>query len=233
MPLYNEGDGISEFLSEIHDQFANFDITYFLVDDASTDDSPSVLLKLAKEYPISFVRNRTNLGHGPSTVRALNLGLNSGIRDILSVDGDGQFYASEMLDFVVTNIQGGFDVGIGARIRSDEPLYRRFASKVTRLLVGIKVNKIVIDANTPLRFYRSESLEQILRNIDVKNPIPNLFLLVETYRKELNVNTSQLVFRDRRGLSSESTTWGGSNFKIPPKRFIKFCFLSFWYWLTH
>lgn len=233
MPIYNEASGIREFISEIVDEFDTFEIAICVVDDYSSDDSLEVLKELNKIYPVRYIKNDRNLGHGPSTVEALRFAYAEGSPYVLAVDGDGQFHARDMRQLVEKCLESHSQVGLGIRIRSNEPLYRKYASWVTRFLIRIKTKNKTLDANTPLRFYSRESLEILLKDLDTLNPIPNLFITSSIYRQKLTVENLYVHFRERRGNEVASTSWGNSLWRFPSKRFIKFCVNSILYWIKN
>jgi glycosyltransferase involved in cell wall biosynthesis len=230
MPVHNESSGIQEFLNEISEQFKNFEISICVVDDFSKDSTASKVQELALTLPIVCIRNERNIGHGPSTINALRLALSTGCDFVLAVDGDGQFHANEMRMLVERCLVGESDLGLGIRIRQEEPMYRRFTSWVTRILVSIKTKRRIIDANTPLRFYRREVLNALLCDLDKDNPIPNLFISVRSIEMNLKTVTLPVAFRDRRGGNNQSTSWGKSLWNFPSKRFVVFCAKSISYW---
>jgi dolichol-phosphate mannosyltransferase len=233
MPVFNEGSGIQEFLNEIQTEFCLFDYSLFLVDDFSTDSTESVIFELSQRLPISYIRNEKNLGHGPSTVRALKFALASDCDFILAVDGDGQFHASDMKHLTELCIQNASDIGLGIRLRTNEPKYRKITSWVTRIIVNLKSKSRTVDANTPLRFYTRRALSTLLIDLDNMNPIPNLYISAKILTLNFKIQTLQVEFRERLGDNSESTSWGKSLWSLPNKRFLKFCLKSFKYWIQN
>jgi glycosyltransferase involved in cell wall biosynthesis len=69
MPIYNESEGIHEFLSELHSVFSEVDHSFIVVDDASSDNIQDIINQLVSRnhFSIIFSRNDFNLGHGPSS----------------------------------------------------------------------------------------------------------------------------------------------------------------------
>jgi glycosyltransferase involved in cell wall biosynthesis len=233
MPVFNEADGIREFVEEIASTFSPYNFQIFIIDDQSTDDTEKVLFALQREFPIFHNKNEQNMGHGPSTIRSLQTALNSEADFILAVDGDGQFAAIEMLDLMEKTIEQASDVGLGIRVRHNEPTYRVLTSWSTRLLVASKSKSKTADANTPLRVYRRAILVELLGNLKEDNPVPNLYITALINRWNLNVTKVRVQFRSRRGITTESTSWGKSKLNLPSKRFMRFCLTSFFYWLKN
>ena len=114
MPVFNESDGIENFINEINLIFQNIEFGIFIIDDNSSDKTPSLLEELKSKNQINdWKRNLKNLGHGPSTLNALVEGINSKADYIIAVDGDGQFQARDMLK-IYNELLRGFVVVVSA-----------------------------------------------------------------------------------------------------------------------
>jgi glycosyltransferase involved in cell wall biosynthesis len=233
MPVYNEGDGIAEFLLEICSEFSEYQCEFVIINDCSSDDTVNVLENLSLDFPVNVYSNEVNLGHGPSTLKALQVGLNSRSNYVLSVDGDGQFQARDMLRLFEATLTADSNFGIGIRIRENELLYRRMVSFFTRCMIGFRTRAWIADANSPLRVYRRDQLRPIVACIDSLNPIPNLFISSYLLKGNYEFVQTKVVFRKRRGISSIGTTWGRTRQGIPSIKFVLFCFSSLIYWLRN
>ena len=233
MPVYNESEGIREFILEIADIFESHKVCFYAVDDCSSDESSLELSKLTGTVQLQVQRNQKNVGHGPSTIKALKMALMNNHNFIISVDGDGQFLAQDIYNLTLNTIQGGFQVGLGVRIRNNEPKFRKMISFITRVLVFLKTRRIPRDANTPLRVYRYNTLADLIKDLEDENPVPNLFLLTGVYKRKLKVHQEKVLFRPRRGASKTGSTWGKTLKILPQKRLLSFSWHSFIYWLKH
>ena len=231
MPVYNESDGITEFIQEIFSSFQDVSVNVVIINDYSSDETTKVLSEISNHFPIKFYTNEKNLGHGVSTLRALQKAMEEKTDYILAVDGDGQFIGAEMRTLFNLLINTRADIAEGIRRREEEPVYRRMTSVFTRFLVRVKSKKSVADANTPLRIYRSETLSSILRLVNKDNPIPNLYISALSRALNLKIVNLDVRFVKRRGNSQESTSWGKSLKNFPSRRFLKFCIKSLYYWI--
>jgi glycosyltransferase involved in cell wall biosynthesis len=96
MPVYNEADGIQEFVNEL-DRALPPGVLLQVVDDASSDSTlarlESVDLPLGR---LRILRNSANVGHGPTTLRGLREALINDVDVVASIDGDGQFDAADV-----------------------------------------------------------------------------------------------------------------------------------------
>jgi len=224
MPAYNEDSGIAEFIGELHEHLKEWHPTFFVVDDCSKDQTVVVATALAEQgIAIKVVPNEVNSGHGPSTVRALQLGLTNESELVVAIDGDGQFLGSDVAKIVQLMLESNCDIAEGVRTQRGDPIYRQFVSLTTRLLVFSRSRRFPRDANTPLRVYRVSALR---RHLDALNPdtmIPNLVISSNSRRWKMNVQEIEVRSIPRRGLDQSSITWGKSRRQLPTRRFLKFC----------
>lgn len=234
MPAYKEITGLKSFIPEIRSAFIRYNLRILIIDDASQDGTKEYFSNADSGVFVS--ENHSNIGHGPSLLRGLNLSLDFMPTHVMTVDGDGQFTGLEMLAFWEGYLKSQYTLGEAIRIRYDEPAFRRITSKITRLLVKLKTGLPTSDANTPLRVYEVKILMEILGVLnrqDKKNPnpagriTPNLLISIWTRKKHVPVYQSQVRFQERRGESSLSISWHQRFTKLPSKKFIKFCLKAF------
>ncbi len=231
MPVFNEASGIIDFVSELNLIFKDYDMKIFIVDDYSNDKTPDILAELEQSAQIGgWFRNPKNLGHGPSTLKAINLGIQSGAEKIITVDGDGQFLGSDIKK-VFDHLNTDISVVEGARINRQEPLFRKFVTFIVRYLVFAKSLSLPKDANTPLRAYHSSVARQILATIEKDCPIPNLVISVILRKEKVSITETIVRSQPRRGVEKSGTTWNQKHRHLPSLRFLKFCNTSFRYWL--
>src|SRR5690242_3894659 len=118
IPAYNESDGIADFLVDI-DQYADLwpgTVGAVVVDDCSTDDTSDRVLVTAgklEHLSVTVERREVNRGHGPTLVEALERSVVDGADVVLTVDGDGQFEASDLYRVAREILVPGMEVAIG------------------------------------------------------------------------------------------------------------------------
>ena len=233
MPAWNEASGIGEFLTEIHEFFAGIDHTFIVIDDCSTDQTIRVLNALQEDgLPLQVESNQNNLGHGPTTVKALGLGLRSDKNVIISIDGDGQFLGQDVLRCYEEILQSNTQIIEGIRVRDSDPLYRKTTSLATRVLVWSRCREFPKDANTPLRVYQRSILVKVLDRIPIDSLVPNLMISTYARKNKMKIGLVAVDFVDRRGVDPKSTSWGRSKSYLPSKRFVKFCASATKSWLA-
>lgn len=224
MPAYNEDSGIAEFIGELNEHLDKWQPSFFIVDDCSKDQTVVVANALAEQgITIKVVPNELNSGHGPSTVKALQLGLINEPDLVVAIDGDGQFFGSDVAKVVQLLLDSKCDIAEGVRTLRGDPIYRRFVSLTTRLLVFSRGRRFPRDANTPLRVYRPTALRQHLDALNPETMIPNLVISANSRRWKMKVQEIEVRSIPRRGLDQTSITWGKSRRQLPTRRFLKFC----------
>ncbi len=233
MPCFKEADGIEEFLREVSKSFAVYDTTLLIVDDNSPDSTVEVIEHLARELGrIVVLRQGINRGHGPSTLIALKSGLDLAPEVIVATDGDGQISGQDLRRLCDAVLFGKSSYGEGVRISREDPWFRRTVSAVTRSLLLIRTGKIVRDANTPFRAYRTDQLRQLLNQLPPETAIPNLVISTHVRRWSWQVEEVQVESLKRRGNSEAGSTWDQKNPLLPSSHFLRFCVRATKEWLT-
>jgi len=234
MPAYNEEEGIAGFIEELATELKLFEPSFIVVNDLSTDATEARVKDLSQaQIPVEVHTNSVNLGHGPSTLRALKFGLASHADIIVAIDGDGQFLGTDvarLVQIIVEDLE--IDVIEGVRQHRDDPVYRVIVSSVTRNLVWSRARVRPIDANTPLRVYRRQALIQLLDKLPENSMTPNLLISAKTRRQGVRHAEIDVQSIPRRGTDQGGSTWKAKTQSLPSKRFIKFCTQAAGQWLT-
>lgn len=224
MPAWNEAEGLPEFITELNNALSAWSPTFVIVDDCSSDDTANAARSLIQfGISIEVHTNARNLGHGPSTVNALNLGLALNTDYVIAVDGDGQFLGEDVCQIMKILEDSGADVVEGVRTNRDDPLYRRLVSLATRMLVATRARVLPSDANTPLRAYRTQALVSILSGLSDQPTTPNLTISALCRRWRLRIIEIPVRSISRRGSDPQGNTWGQTRKHLPNRRFVVFC----------
>lgn len=225
MPAYNEADGIEGFLDEIVSTFTahNLEPVIGVIDDTSTDDTAAVVGRYAERSPhsIQIRSNDTNMGHGPSSIRAWRLGLDFGTDIVVHVDGDGQFDGADIVAIALA--ARGTDGAIGVRTQRADPWFRRIVTWSLRQYVRALTRFNIRDANTPLRSYAAGPLRQLLDTLPDDPTIPSVYLSVAAKASGLITPEVSVISHNRRGDTSAGSTWGKNTLAfLPSRRLIMF-----------
>lgn len=220
------------FLRELNDSLGD-QATFFVVDDCSSDETIHRLHECqASDIPVSWITNKVNSGHGPSTAQAWQLGLSQPADLIVSIDGDGQFLGTDVARLINAVQMTDSDVGEGLRTARTEAWFRRATSFATRALVWTRCRSWPADANTPLRVYRPDILAQLANSIPPNAVTPNLFISALTRQRQLKLVQIPVRSIDRRGSTQHGSTWGNRHKALPTRRFIVFCWVAGKQWLA-
>jgi glycosyltransferase involved in cell wall biosynthesis len=160
VPLLNEQATLADLYLETRDALAALDLDWELVyvDDGSTDASYAVLTGLHEAYEnVRVVRLRRNFGKAA----ALAAGIAAARGDVIvTMDADLQDDPRE-IPRLLTRLDEGFDVVSGWKCDRQDPLVRRFVSRIfntaTRLATGVALH----DMNCGLKAYRAEVFDNI------------------------------------------------------------------------
>ena len=226
IPAYNESEGIGEFLLEIDEALAegDCDVVFIVVDDVSTDDTleaiEAVRPKLAGELQVSSMPK--NGGHGPAVLETYRRALDCGPSYVLAVDGDGQFLGSDLRRLLVLLKDGGDGVCGVRRFRYD-PWFRMIMTRVLRVYIAAFFGVPTRDANCPLRGYRAELLDELLRWIPDRSLIPNVHLAILAARRGATLVEVDVNHRVRRGAATTGTMFASAQRWGVMKRLLRFC----------
>jgi len=124
-----------------------------VVDDGSKDATGAI----AQEQGALVVTHRINRGKGAATRTGIDVAKHLGASIVVTIDGDGQHFPSDIASLIKPILQGDCDVVLGYRpfIRSSMPWYKIthnfIANGVTAIYAGIHVK----DSQSGLRAYSS------------------------------------------------------------------------------
>jgi glycosyltransferase involved in cell wall biosynthesis len=157
LPVYNEAENLAAVVADAgaHLQAAGIDYEIIVVDDGSTDATPSVLAQLAGQQPtMRTVVHPTNLGYGG----ALRSGVDAAKgRFVLLSDGDGQFKMEDLS--VLWRYREKADVVLGYRNPRNDPFSRRVAGWLyNRIFVRALLGGRFRDVNCGFKLFSREVL---------------------------------------------------------------------------
>jgi glycosyltransferase involved in cell wall biosynthesis len=225
IPAYNEADGIRGFLLEADQALSPHvdKLWLIVVDDASTDDTRSVLDAVGSELAgvLDVVTNPSNRGHGPSLVEAYCRALSLEPDFVLQVDGDGQFHGSDLRRVLVLLTDQAHAVSGVRRFRQD-PWFRMMMTGLVRRYVGWGFQVRARDPNCPLRGYQAGLLKDLLARLPDECLIPNLYLTIVAARRGEALLEVDVSHRVRRGGSSDGTMFRRGARSPIPWRLVRF-----------
>jgi dolichol-phosphate mannosyltransferase len=176
MPVYNESgvieDVVAELLRDVCDRFERAEIV--LVDDASTDDTPRILDRLAAEDGRVKVHHAAaNGGHGPALRGALDASRGDWI---FQIDSDGQQVPAEF--WRLWDLRADHDLVIGIRQIRRNGRHRVVVSAAARYLNRAIGGGDIRDVNVPFKLFRRALWEDLQVDVPARPVAPSLLVAV-------------------------------------------------------
>lgn len=161
LPLYNEEENIELQYKNITENLKNTKLNYeiIFVDDGSTDNSVSILKKIARKDPrLKVIEFRRNFGQ----TAAMAAGIDHSSGDIIIfMDSDLQNDAKD-IPMLVDKINEGYDVVSGWRKeRKDKFFSRKLPSRIANRLIARVSGVRLHDLGCSLKAYRGEVLREV------------------------------------------------------------------------
>jgi glycosyltransferase involved in cell wall biosynthesis len=162
MPVYNEEGTVTEIVKTVLDQDCVSEL--IAVDDCSTDDTWTVLCRLAKAYPrLRLLRHAKNLGKGA----ALASGFEQVSGEVVLVqDADMEYDPAEYEKLIAPILKGKADVVFGSRFAgagAHRVLYfwHSLGNRFLTTLSNMFTNLNLTDMETCYKVFRREVLQRI------------------------------------------------------------------------
>lgn len=201
IPVYNEEQCIDSVLEEWTSELerSKADYAILLLDDGSTDRTPSLLKRLEKRDGGGRVKvvSQTNRGHGQTCLRGYRIACDEKIPWVFQIDSDGQcdpkYFAA------VWAARQGNDVVYGYRAKRKDGLKRVLASVLVKAVVRAATGVDCIDANVPYRLMRTDQLRPLVDSIPADLDLANIALAVQIRRAGWREASVPIVFRPRAG----------------------------------
>jgi glycosyltransferase involved in cell wall biosynthesis len=188
LPVYNEEDNIPILHRELNEVLLTMGIAYEIiyVDDGSRDASPSVLLKIARQYDhVKVVLLRRNFGQ----TAAIQAGIDQATGAIICLmDSDLQNDPAD-IPRMKARMDDGFDLVSGWRKdRKDRMVTRRLPSVLANGLISRVTGVRLHDYGCTLKMYRREVLDHVRLYGEMHRFIPVLAYAAGAKIDEMVVN---------------------------------------------
>lgn len=160
IPVYDEREALGPLFEEVSAACEKTGRSWELVwvDDGSTDGSTDVLEHLAHDQgPVRLVRLWRNFGKS-AALRA-GLGQSRGTV-VVTLDGDGQDDPAE-IPALLSALDEGYDVVSGWKRERNDPLVKRWASRVFNRLTARLSGVPLHDVNCGLKAYRGDAVRAL------------------------------------------------------------------------
>jgi glycosyltransferase involved in cell wall biosynthesis len=164
VPVFNEEATVREVLDRI--EALELDRQVVVVDDGSTDATPSILREWEATRPWATVVRQRNGGKGA----AIRTGLEYVDREIVVIqDADMEYDPAEVPALIEPIATGVADVVFGSRMRGGRPqrahmFWHLVGNRCLSLLTNVLYNTTLSDMETGYKAFRTE----ILRSLDLR-----------------------------------------------------------------
>jgi dolichol-phosphate mannosyltransferase len=200
MPVYNEADGIegvvNDVLTEVLDRLHAAEIV--LVNDASTDDTPEILDRLAAaDSRVKVIHAEKNGGHGPALRRALD---ESAGDWIFQMDSDGQQLPGQFWKLWERRHEN--DLVMGMRPINRNGRHRVFVSAAARYVNRALGGGNLRDVNCPFKLFRRELWEDVRQDMPERPLVPSLMIALGAALRGWRINQAAVKSLPRQHGSS-------------------------------
>ena len=133
MPAFNEAENVGGVVSRAYDFLDGAGIanrSVIVVDDGSSDATPSVLADIGATHPINIVTHPVNAGYGRALRSGFEAALATGHEWIAFCDSDGQFDPADLAMLMVAARSHRVEVVLGFRAKRADNLSRRIAGRM-------------------------------------------------------------------------------------------------------
>lgn len=167
IPVYNEAKSVERVLARVL-EYAPPPGTVLVIDDGSTDPTPSLLAR----FPVEVIRHSRNRGYGRSMQDAFRWAIVDDFDWLITMDCDEQHEPHAIPEFTDAAAEGGVDVVSGSRYLVDDPTgsnppkdRRAINAEMTAELnerLGLKLT----DAFCGFKAYRVDALRRLTLDAD-------------------------------------------------------------------
>ena len=183
IPTYNNAGTLHAVISEV----LSYSPNVIVVNDGSTDNTQRILDEFGDS--VKVVSYRENKGKGTALKKGFEYAESSGYEYAITIDSDGQHYASDIPEFVKAIVETPGSLIIGERDLTNVDINGKssFANKFSNFWFAVQTGKRLRDTQTGYRAYPL-------------NKLYGLALLTSRYEAELEL----LVFASWHGVNLRS-----------------------------
>lgn len=201
IPAYNEEANIRQVIDDwypvVEKHSCNQQSRLVIIDDGSKDSTYQIIHEYAQNRPLLTPFTKKNGGHGPAVLTGYRYALEQGADYIFQTDSDGQTLPGEFEPFWEQRRQ--YDMVIGHRKYRQDGASRIFVTKTLKLVIRLCFGVTVVDANTPYRLMKAQTLKKYIGLIPENFNLPNVMIPVIYAKKNCKVKYIPITFRPRQG----------------------------------
>jgi glycosyltransferase involved in cell wall biosynthesis len=204
VPAFNEADNLSRVVDDLRRGVPGCDI--LIVNDGSTDDTPSLLPDLG----VAWLTLSQRVGVGGAVRAGIRYAANGEYDYVVRVDGDGQHRACDIPRLLEPVLNGRVDAAIGSRFlgRPARRGMRRLSQAVLARCLSLLTGRRVTDPTSGFWLFGPKAVRLLARHHPTGYAEPELALLLS--RNGLRVTEVPIRMRPRyRGRTSLTMSRAG------------------------
>ncbi|SCB78260.1 glycosyltransferase family 2 protein [Weissella bombi] len=211
VPVFNEQDTVELFYNALeaeHQNFLEYDLEYWYIDDGSTDNTMVEVEKLAaKDEKVHYVSFSRNFGKES----ALYAGLEHATGDYIAVMDVDLQDPPEMLPEMLEGVSSGEWDAVGARrtSRKGEPILRSWFSKLFYKLINAMSDTHIVEGARDFRVMTRQMVDAILSMQEYNRFSKGIFSWVGFKQKYLEYEN-----KDRVAGNTSWSFWGLLGYSI-------------------
>ena len=181
IPTYNNAGTIMQVIQSV----AEYCDDIFVVCDGPTDGTVELVKQSAT--PVNVVEYQPNKGKGTALVTGFREALKRGFRYAITLDSDGQHYASDIPAFVeaITRHPDALIIGSRGLKHDNMPQKNTFANKFSNFWFTVQTAKKLPDTQTGFRLYPLQKMGKM--HIITSRYEAELELLVRSAWRNINI----------------------------------------------
>nr|NQU91856.1 glycosyltransferase family 2 protein [Bacteroidota bacterium] len=196
IPVYNEAEIVEHVIMSWVKKLKSLEIHFQIraYNDGSKDHSLKVLQQVKMNPPFLVITNKENSGHGPTILQGYRESMHA--EWVLQVDSDNEINPDCFDEF--WKIRHDHDFLIGIRKNRQSTFVRKLISAFSRITITALFGCSPLDANCPFRLMRSDTFEDIIKNIPENMLVPNLIISGEACSGKMRVAELPVNFTYRK-----------------------------------
>jgi glycosyltransferase involved in cell wall biosynthesis len=168
MPAFNEAKNVGGVVTrayEFLDGAGISDRSVIVVDDGSSDDTPSALEDIRVTYPVTIVTHPANAGYGRALRSGFEAALATGHEWIAFCDSDGQFDPADLAMLMVAARSHRVDVVLGFRAKRADNLTRRLAGRMWHWISRLVLKYDAEDVDCGFKLLRRSAIASVVNDL--------------------------------------------------------------------
>tara|TARA_B100000963_G_C22511252_1_gene618468 strand:- start:302 stop:997 length:696 start_codon:yes stop_codon:yes gene_type:complete len=192
VPCFNEEQNIDKIFEEIQNNLGNYNYEIIFVDDKSTDNSLSKLIKFSKNLNVSILKNTINMGQSFSISKGIN---NSNSDTIITIDCDGQNNPKDIPKlYEIYKKNSNVDLVSGIRLNRKDNLIKKISSKIANYIRNFIFNDKCTDTGCSLKVFNKNIFITFPYFDGIHRFIPSLFAGIKRKIIYVNVDHRSRIF---------------------------------------